>query len=214
MRHCGVTDAPTPASAVPEDWRGPLTFLFRAPGVPPWPVFDPSQQPVGWVHPPGGTIQFGPKTLTLADRWNRPSLSVTQRGGLSGGGYRVLDAAGAELGMLRLTGVSGLETIRIEAVASVTYARLETDLDALRDGAAAAVDHTGAPLVRLALGDDPDRAWFMLRWEREPPAQAVPLLLALPLALHTEYEERSAFRRRNRDVGDPRRPDQHRWPHL
>jgi hypothetical protein len=195
-------------------WAGPLTFMFQAPGVPPWPVLGPSGQPVGWVHTPTG-LAFGPKTYILVDARNRPSLRMTQKGGLSAGGMRVLGPDDAELGLLRLTGVGRLPTMRIDLVAAgVVVARLATNLDELRDGTTSVTGPGGECVLRLALGDDDTgRAWFMFRWEDPPDQSAVPLLLALPLALHVEYTDRALFHRRQRAVGQ-RRSLSRRWPGL
>jgi hypothetical protein len=87
-------------------WPPQLTFVFEAPGVPPWPVLDGGGQTAAWVHVPTG-IRIGPTTYTVSDPQGRQVLAVTQSGGVRAGGLRVLGADNQEMGILRLPGISG-----------------------------------------------------------------------------------------------------------
>ena len=196
---------PTGAPGGTDPWGGTLTYLFEAPGVPPWPVFEGGGVTVGWVHVPTG-LTFGPKTYGLADASHRPLLQVTQRGGITAGGYRVLGAAGGELGVLRLVGIGGLGELRVElTVGGVAIARLETDLDALVATGAPVTVPTGTAAASVALAsDEGGRRWFALRWHGPSVDPVRTMVIALPLALHAELSERAAFQRSRSDDPEPR----------
>lgn len=173
-----------------------LAFVFDAPGVPPWRVLDGDGVAVGWVHPPHG-LGIGPRPLTLVDHANRPVLSV--KGSIGASGYEVSRPDGARLGLVRLTGVGGMRSLRLELHArGQLLGRLDSSLTELVQDAGQVVDPAGTPLAELTLRrDEQGRRWFGLRRHR---LALPPVVNALPLALHADLSDRTTFSQTFQDV--------------
>lgn len=193
-----------------------LAFVFRGPGIPPWRVLDAGGGPAGWVQAPTG-FHVGPRTLRLLDPVGQPVLDVTQSGGLSVGGYRGLAPNGVEIGVYALQGVTSMQTVNLEiTIGGAPWAHLRATLHDLIDAEAQVVAADGATVATLSSGAGNGHQWFSLRRTTPAPPPLDLLLLGLPLVLHTEYSERSAFVTSFRDVEQLARRGSGRgpWPGL
>ncbi len=191
---------------------GSLWFQ-RGDGRVPWAVVDAEGGVAGWVIPPAG-LALGPPTVPLMDAERRPVLSVDQT---MASGARVV-VAGVEVARWRSVGVGGTHRVTVAmSVPSADTGRprlaLDTSLERLHAGPQPVRDPGGTPVATVAMrwNGQGDVDWHLARLVTLPPTRDA-ALLALPIAVSLDLDNRAAFAAGNRDPGE--RSDSRFWPGL
>jgi hypothetical protein len=178
----------------------------------PWPVLDGDAVVAGWVMPPG-RVRIGAQEVPVLDAWHRAAVRVRQ----SMGGTRVMGEQ-TELGRIRFTGFGGLSKVEaaLEAPGSGPL-HVHTHAAEMHREPAAVVDGGGTPVATLGLAWTGDGGIELVLTRLVTlPATQDPLLLALPVAVALELDNRAAFRLADSDVGTFGDHDgqSHGWPGL